>query len=359
MEQPLSGLRVIDFSALLPGPLATLMLAEAGADVIKVEKPGGDDMRRFAPQLYGRGAVHRLLNDRKQIVELDLKSEDGKAQATELVRSADVLVEQFRPGVMKRLGLDYPSMQGLNEQLIYCSITGYGQSGPRTFEAGHDINYIGNTGLLAQSWGSADNPVMPPAQIADIGGGSFPAVINILLALLQRERTGQGCHLDIAMCDAMFAFALFAKAFAVSGEPVRNDGTGLLTGGSPRYGIYPAQCGTPICVGALEEHFWQTLCDLLDISPQDRNDHDNPDHVRACIAAAFRSRTAETWAPLLQEADCCATVLKTIEDAMADPHFRERGLFDFPLDEIAGFVPALPLPVAAPFRRSSDQGGPS
>jgi len=357
MELPLTGIRVVDFSALLPGPLATLLLAEAGADVIKIEKPGGDDMRHFPPLMQGRSAAYRLLNNGKHVIELDLKSDRGKAEAIDLVRTADVLVEQFRPGVMERLGLDYQSMQAVNAKLIYCSISGYGQTGPRTFEAGHDINYIGNTGLLAQSWGRAANPVLPPAQIADIGGGSFPAVINILLALINRERSGQGCHIDIAMCDAMFTFALFAQAFAAAGAPVQDKGSGLLTGGSPRYNIYPAKCGTPICVGALEEHFWQKLCDTIGIAPDERRDRDDPQRVRGLVAQAFLTRTADEWAPLLSDADCCATVLMTFDEAMSDPHFSDRGLFNHALNDIAGFVPALPVPVAPIFRKPSGRGG--
>ncbi len=355
MVQPLTGLTIIDFSTLLPGPLATLLLAEAGAEIIKIEKPGGDDMTRFPPFLNGCGAAHRLLNRGKRIVELDLKSGDGKAEAIELVKGADVLVEQFRPGVMTRLGLDFQAMQTVNKRLIYCSITGYGQTGPRSLEAGHDINYLGNTGLLAQSWGDGQKPVLPMAQLADIGGGSFPAVINILLALLSRERSGQGCHLDIAMADAMFTFSVFAQAFAVAGKSVANNGTGLLTGGSPRYGIYPAECGTPICVGALEDHFWQRLCDVLGLAPEERDDRRDPENVRGRVAAAFGEKPAEIWASKLAQADCCATVMIDIDAAMSDPHFQARGLFDHALMDVQGFVPALPVPVDPAFRKQSDR----
>jgi crotonobetainyl-CoA:carnitine CoA-transferase CaiB-like acyl-CoA transferase len=359
MTRPLAGIRVVDFSALLPGPLATLMLAEAGAEIIKIEKPGGDDMRHFPPFLHGKGSAYRLLNRGKTVIELDLKSDEGRAMAIEHVRTADILIEQFRPGIMKRLGLDYPAMSKLNEGLIYCSITGYGQAGPRALEAGHDINYLGNTGLLAQSWGSADAPVLPPAQIADIGGGSMPAVINILLALIGRQRTGKGCRVDIAMCDAMFSFALFAQALAVAGAPESESGKALLTGGSPRYNIYPAKCGTPICVGALEEHFWQRLCETLEIAPQDRNDRREPEIVRQRIERAFRTRPAEAWAPLLANADCCATVMVSFEEALSDPHFRARGLFDHGLGDVRGFVPALPVPIAPLFWETSENSGPS
>jgi len=357
MVRPLTGIKVVDFSTLLPGPLATLLLAEAGAAVTKIEKPGGDDMRHFPPFLAGRSAAYRLLNNAKTIVELDLKSAKGKAQALQLAGTADVVVEQFRPGVMDRLGLGYETLKASNRNLIYCSITGYGQAGPRAKEAGHDINYLGMTGLLAQSWGDTEKPALPLTQIADIGGGSLPAVINILLALIGRERMGQGCHLDIAMADAMFMFGIFAQAYAASGEPIPDNGTGLLTGGSPRYNIYPAKCGTPVCVGALEEHFWQRLCDVLELGPEERNDRRDPKHVRERIGAAFATRTASDWAPLLHKADCCATILQDLSDAMADPHFRERGLFDRSLGDVQGLVPALPVPLSPLFRGGSNRRG--
>lgn len=291
--------------------------------------------------------------------ELDLKSDRGRDEAIELSRDADILVEQFRPGVMDRFGLGYGTLRGLNDHLIYCSITGYGQTGPRSSEAGHDINYLGNTGLLAQSRGGAERPVLPPAQIADIGGGSFPAVINILLALLQRGRTGQGSRLDIAMCDAMFTFGIFAHALAVCHDPAQEEGSSLLTGGSPRYNICMARCGTPICVGALEEHFWQRLCDVLEIAPEDRDDISDPQGVHNRIDKAFGRRSAAEWTPLLQQADCCATVLLSFEQAMDDPHFRARGLFGHALDDVAGLVPALPVPIAPEYRSPSDDRDPA
>ena len=205
--QPLSGLLVLDFTTLLPGPLASLMLAEAGAEVIKIERPDGEDMRRFAPAIDGESAPFAMLNRGKQCLTLDLKSEADRAKLTPLLKRADILIEQFRPGVMGRLALGYDEVRALNPRLIYCSISGYGQSGPRADEAGHDINYIGNTGLLDLQPGPIERPVVPPMLVADIAGGSFPAVINILLALRLRDQSGQGCHLDIAMSDAMFTFA--------------------------------------------------------------------------------------------------------------------------------------------------------
>src|SRR5215472_2939830 len=212
MPQPLSGVLVLDFTTLLPGPLATLMLAEAGAEVIKIERPGGEDARRGSPPFDGVASGFALLNRGKLGLVLDLKDAAGRERLMPLLARADVLVEQFRPGVMDRLGLGYEDVRKINPRLVYCSITGYGQTGPRALEAGHDLNYIGATGLLALQPGPADRPVVPPGLIADIGGGSMPAVINILLGLRQRDATGQGCHIDVAMTDAMFAFQWLSLA---------------------------------------------------------------------------------------------------------------------------------------------------
>src|ERR1700752_4364825 len=210
--QPLSGVLVLDFTTLLPGPLATLMPAEAGAEGIRIERPGGEDARRGSPPFDGVASGFALLNRGKHGLVLDLKDSAGRARLMPLLARADVLVEQFRPGVMERLGLGYEAVHKINPRLVYCSITGYGQAGPRALEAGHDINYIGATGLLALQPGPADRPVVPPGLTADIGGGSFPPVDNIPVARRQRDQTGKGCHLDIAMTDTMFTFAWLALA---------------------------------------------------------------------------------------------------------------------------------------------------
>jgi crotonobetainyl-CoA:carnitine CoA-transferase CaiB-like acyl-CoA transferase len=348
--QPLSGLTVLDFSTLLPGPLATLMLAEAGARVIKVERPDGENMRRFPPFFAGGSALFAMLNRGKESVRLDLKSPDGLAEARELAAGADILVEQFRPGAMERLGLGFDALAQANPRLIYCSISGYGQHGPRASEAGHDLNYLARTGLLALSWGGPERPVLPPAQIADIGGGSYPAVINVLLALLERQRRGRGMRLDIAMTDALFTFALFAQAAGAATGRFPGNGEGTLAGGSPRYGIYIAACGAPIAVGALEEHFWTRLCDALAIPAEARRDLADPDGCRRALQAAFAGRTAAEWEPILAQADCCATPLVDLEQALGDPHFRERGLFAFEVGDERGWLPALALPLDSRFR---------
>ncbi|WP_186389494.1 CaiB/BaiF CoA-transferase family protein [Stappia sp. TSB10P1A] len=349
-QQPLAGITVLDFSTLLPGPLASLMLAEAGAAVIKIERPGGEDMRFFPPKAGPASALYAMLNRGKTCVELDLKDPAARERVLELVDGADVVLEQFRPGVMARLGLGPQDLAARNPRLIYCSITGFGQGGPRAPDAGHDITYMALTGLLALSCGTGEAPVLPPAQIADIGGGSFPAVMNILLALIARERSGRGAVLDIAMCDAMFTFALFAQAKLTATGRGPGNGADLLTGASPRYRIYAAGDGGLIAVGALEEKFWTALCDVVGLPEAARDDRRDPDGTGRALAAAFAAQDTAYWAPRLAAADCCAAPLATLAEAFADPHFRERGLFDFDVTTGDVTLPATVVPIAPVFR---------
>jgi crotonobetainyl-CoA:carnitine CoA-transferase CaiB-like acyl-CoA transferase len=350
MPQPLAGLLVLDFTTLLPGPLATLMLAEAGAQVIKIERPGGDDMRRFPPLQDGESTAFGLLNRGKTSLTLDLKSGGDRAQLEPLLEKADVLVEQFRPGVMARLGLGYAAVKVRNPRLIYCSISGYGQSGPRAAEAGHDLNYIGQTGLLSLQAGLDTQPVLPPALIADIAGGSFPAAMNILLALRQRDQTGEGCHLDIAMADAMFTFAWHALAYGFSTGRCPGSGQLMLAGGSPRYQLYPTRDGRLVACAAIEEHFWRRFADAIGLDAVPADDRRDPEATRAEVARLIAARTAIEWAPILQRADCCATIVATLDEALRDPHFVERGLLAHRLARKTGDIPALPVPISEQFR---------
>ena len=350
MSQPLAGLTVLDFTTLLPGPLATLMLAEAGAHVIKIERPGGEDMRRFPPFADGASVLFTQLNRGKEIVELDLKAESAKERLHQLLASADILVEQYRPGVMDRLDLGYERLAAQYPGLIYCSVSGFGQTGPFADRAGHDLNYLALSGLLAQSCGSAGQPALPPAQIADIGGGSFPAVVNILLAVLQRQKTGRGCHLDISMTDAMFTFGLFAHAQHAAGETVPEYGTGLLTGGAPRYGLYPAADGKMIAVAALEQKFWLRLCDLLEIPDALRDDRKDPEATARAVAGAIATLSAADWEPALIDADCCCCAVRSFEESHADPHFAARGIFRHRAALETRDVEAAVVPICSQFR---------
>ncbi len=349
--QPLSGLLVLDFSTLLPGPLAALMLADAGAEVIKIERPGGEDMRRFPPLVEGESAVFALLNRGKQVLTLDLKNTADRDKLTPLLKRADILIEQFRPGVMARLGLGYDEVRALNQRLIYCSISGYGQSGPRVHEAGHDINYIGNSGLLDLQPGPVEAPVVPPMLAADIAGGSFPAVINILLALRARDRSGEGTHVDIAMTDAMFTFAWYALALGTAAGRFPKPGELSLVGGSPRYRLYATKDGKLVACGAIEQKFWESFAAAIGLPAEFIDDARNPQATQGAVARLIAARTAEEWRPVLARADCCATIVMPLQQAMRDPHFVARGLFAREIETASGkTLPALPLPIAPQFR---------
>jgi alpha-methylacyl-CoA racemase len=350
--QPLAGVKVLDFSTLLPGPLAGLMLAEAGAEVVKIERPEmGEEMRHYEPK-WGRDAVSfALLNRGKKSLAIDLKDPSQLARLEPLLSDADVLIEQFRPGVMDRLGLGYEALSVLNPRLVYCSITGYGQTGAKAGAAGHDLNYIGDAGLLGLSLGDPERPTLPPVLAADLAGGSYPAVVNILLALIQRERTGRGTHLDIAMTDNLFMLMPWAlgQGLATGRWPV--SGNELLTGGSPRYQIYPTADGRHVAVAALEQKFWDTLCDIIALPEPWRDDAKDPaatiDEVRAIIAGG----TAQEWRQRFHGIDCCCSVVLTLKEALAEPHFAQRQLFDHVLEnETLERTPALPVAVVPQFR---------
>src|SRR6266481_8799657 len=284
MTQPLAGILVLDFTTLLPGPLATLMLAEAGAEVIKIERPGGEELRQHPPYIDGESAVYALLNRGKKSIVLDLKAADACARLAPLLARCDVVVEQFRPGVMARLGLGYEAVKAMNPQVIYCAITGYGQDGPRRNEAGHDLNYIAATGLLALSPGPTDRPTVPPALIGDIGGGAMPAVMNILLGLRRRDATGEGCFIDIAMADAMFTFAWHALASGFAEHRFPAPATARLAGGSPRYQLYPTSDGKLVACAALEQKFWLAFCAAIGLAAPLADDRVDAAATTAAVA---------------------------------------------------------------------------
>jgi len=266
--QPLDNIKVLDFSTLLPGPLAGLVLAEAGAEVLKIERPGfGEEMRHYQPRWGEESMNFTLLNRGKKSLVLDLKDAEHIKLLKPLICQADILLEQFRPGVMARLELDYETVKKWNPELIYCSVSGYGQSGPKAGQAGHDLNYIGDAGLFDLSMGPDDNPTIPPALIADIGGGTYPALVNILLALIARQRTGKGTHFDIAMTDHLFMLMFWAQGEGTATGQWPQSGKGLLTGGSPRYQVYQTRDHKFIAAAPLEEKFWQNFCALIDLPP--------------------------------------------------------------------------------------------
>jgi crotonobetainyl-CoA:carnitine CoA-transferase CaiB-like acyl-CoA transferase len=356
--RPLDGVFILDFSTLLPGPMASLLLAEAGAEVVKVERPGrGEEMRAYAPRWGGESINFALLNRGKKSVVLDLKSPDDLRHALGLVEKADVVLEQFRPGVMDKLGLGYDALRVLNPRLIYCSITGYGGSGPKSTNAGHDLNYIGDTGLLALSMGAPGQYTLPPALIADIAGGAYPAVMNILLALEERRRTGVGRYLGISMADNLFPFMYWAIGNALGAGQWPANGADLVTGGSPRYRLYRTRDDRALAAAPLEDKFWATFCETIGLDAGLRDDAADPDATAARVAKIIASETAATWRARFAAADCCCTIVADLREALADPHFAARGIFGHVLVNEAGdTLPALPVPIDAAFRAPNNQG---
>lgn len=345
---PLDGLKVLDFSTLLPGPLASLLLAEAGAEVIKVERPGtGDEMRGYPPKIGGESAMFALLNRGKKSMELDLKREADRKKLEPWLESADVLIEQFRPGVMGRFGLGYGQLSTRLPRLIYCSITGYGQWGSKAGVAGHDLNYIAETGLLSLSCGPAGSPVVPPALIADIAGGAYPAVMNILMAIEMRHRTGVGSHLDISMTDNMFPLAWWALAQRMATGNAPGNADSLLNGGGPRYRLYPTSDGRIVAAAPIEQRFWENFCEAIDLEPGLRDDRVAPDATMARVSEIIAGNTGSFWHERFNGVDCCCTLVRSLDQALADPHFQERAIKSRQTVVGGKSIPALPLPIAS------------
>lgn len=357
MMRPLAGLLVLDFSTLLPGPMATLLLAEAGAEVVKIERPGhGDEMRDYEPRWGADSVNFALLNRGKKSIALDLKNSADRAKLAPLLARADILVEQFRPGVMARLGLDYESVANANPRIIYCSITGYGQDGPRRDVAGHDLNYIGDTGLLSLSMGARGQPVVPPALIADIAGGAYPAVINIMLALIERSRSGRGRHLDVAMTDNLFPFMYWAIGDGLAAGRWPGNASSLVTGGTPRYRLYPTKDGRVVAAAPIEQRFWETFCDVVELEPALRDDSRDPQATIQRVAEIIHGRGAADWTSRFEGRDCCCSIVATAQEALENPHFRARGLFDHVLvNDLQQRISALPVPIMAAFRGPKDK----
>lgn len=358
--QPLAGLRVIDFTTLLPGPLATLYLSEAGATVLKIERPEGEPGRANMPRRSGESIQFALLNRGKHSLVADLKDAAQLERIRSLAAEADILVEQFRPGVMKRLGLDFESLRKLNPGLIYCSITGFGQTGPLASRAGHDLTYLARAGILALTAGADGMPTLPAGQIADVGGGSLPAVNSILLALLRRGRDGQGAHLDISMTENVFAWMPRTLAPVIIGESPPMPGQGRHTGGSPRYGIHRSSDGLAFAIAPLEEKFWQLFCQIIELPAELRAADAAPKVVFAAIEDRFNRRTAAEWETMFDGKDVCVERIRNAAEAIIDPHFVERQTFG-QLVTLADqtTVPALPMPFPSAFRSVSAQGAPA
>lgn len=344
----LNGIRIVDFSRLLPGAALTQLLADMGADVIKIERPGaGDDIRRAGPETNGSSAVHLFLDRGKRSVALDLKSPAGVAAAVKIAATADAVVESFRPGAADQLGLSYEALSEQNPKLVYVSLNGYGDTGPRSLAAGHDLNYCAYAGILDFGGWEQDGPRPSGAQLADVTGGTLGAV-GLLGAVLSASRTGRGARISVALADAaLWTVGIHVSAFLAGGPqgPRSSD----LNGGLPCYDVYECADGRYLAVGALEPKFWQALVHGLDRPDLAGKQYDSA--AGGQLRELLRSRPLAHWIGLLEGSDACVAPVQRFDELRADPQFAANGTF---IEAPAGS--GRITQVAAPFRSPAISG---
>ncbi|BDM64376.1 CoA transferase [Shewanella sp. NFH-SH190041] len=327
-RKPLDGIRVIDFTQLLPGPLCSQYLADMGAEVIKIEPPGRGDPVRGGPDNYAM--LFMMINRNKRSFAVDLRSDTGQAQIRELLKSADVLIEGFRPGVMAKFGLDYQQLSKLNPALVYCSITGYGQAGPLAQQAGHDINYQALAGVLEQNGHADAAPATGNLPIADLAGGTLSAATGILAALFDASRSGQGRHVDIAMSDCLMALNVMATTSyqQQNNTPVPR-GCDYLSGALACYQVYQTADERYLAVGAIEQKFWQAFCEAIkrpDLQAKGHLPGDAGRAVIADVAAVIAANPMSYWQPIFAQIDACTTPVLNVAQAIDHPHANARAL---------------------------------
>jgi len=329
----LSGITVIDLSRLLPGPYCTMLLADHGARVIAAEDPRYRDSGEFVVPVYRN----------KQHMTLNLKSDAGRGIFFKLVENADVVVEGFRPGVVKRLGVDYASVCRTNPKIVYCSITGYGQTGPMNHAAGHDVNYLSRAGLLDLMGEKGRPPAIPGIQIADLVGGGMNGALGVLMALFHRERTGRGQHIDISMTDGMLGLLPAVQFFQALFGTEQTRGDTLLAHRYACYNTYATADGRYLAVGAVENRFWQNLCDCIgkpEYGPL-QYDEAHREEIIAFLQSTFKSKTLDQWERTFNDLDVCVTPVQTVKEALGDPLFAEREM----IREREGRIAALGVAV--------------
>ena len=330
MHTPLSGIRVLDLTRLLPGPACTRMLADWGAEIIKIEPPEGDYANRLGLPADAPPAqiapLYSIVNRGKTVRRIDLKTDAGRAQLLAMVNTANVLVEGFRPGVMARLGLDYVALRAHRPELVYCAITGYGSASPWAHRAGHDINYLAISGVLDQIGERGRPPAISNWQIADLAGGALAAAARICAALVQATSTGLGAFVDVSMSHEVAALNIIAEhGLALNAAKPR--GEDWLTGGWPCYGIYRTADERFLAVGALEEKFWHLLCDAL-AKPHLKTlgcaEGIVALRVRKELADCFGEHRLAHWIEIFDPIDCCVTPVLTLAETRLHPLFKEN-----------------------------------
>jgi crotonobetainyl-CoA:carnitine CoA-transferase CaiB-like acyl-CoA transferase len=338
MTMPLEGITVLDLTRLAPGPYCTMILADLGADVIKIEEPGPPTGRRaeqagnlatLPPAIAGvdRHAPHWALNRNKKTIGLNLKHAEARQIFYQLAERADVVVEEFRPGVAKRLEIDYDTLRQRNPRLIYCAVTGYGQRGPYRDLVGHDINYISMAGCLGMIGTKGGPPVIPHNIIADFAGGGLHGAIGVLAALMARERTGRGQFVDIAMTDGVYSMLVshLSSYFATGTVPRRGDT--ILDGSTHYYNVYQTKDGKWLSIGSIEPWFYANLCKALgreDLLPYELVEGEQREALKHTFSDIFRTKTRQEWFDILTCHDICVGKVYDLDETEHDPHLRAR-----------------------------------
>jgi len=339
--QPLRGVKVLDLTRLLPGPFATLILGDLGAQVDKIEDmSGGDYLRHFPPHIGDQSSMFLALNRNKRSAVIDLKRPAARDAFLAMAKSYDVVIEQFRPGVLDRLNLSHATLREANPRLVVCALTRYGQDGPLAKRAGHDLNYLARAGVLGFQ-GPADGPPQVPGfQLADFGGGLW-CVVGILAALAERARTGEGSVVDIAMIEASMGFALGGFGLAFAGAAPARGGEALIGGIAP-YNTYATKDGRYVTLAALEPKFWLAFCAGAGIESDMTAMLPGPHQaaLKAKLAGIFATKTRDEWAAFGAQHDCCLEPVLTPDEARADAHLTARGVF-FAM----GAIPQMRTPV--------------
>lgn len=329
---PLEGIRVLDLTRLLPGPYCSLMLADFGADVIKIEDPKLGDYARWGdPKVGGMSAMFHSLNRNKRSMSLDLKQEQNKDIFIQLVKSADVLIESFRPGVMDRLGLGYEELKKHNPKLIYCAITSYGQTGPYKDIPGHDINFLSYSGLLELQGEQNRKPVSASVQIGDIGGGSLMAVVGILVSIIEAKNSGEGQFIDISMLDGAVSWMQTSLPSYLASGHLPNRGELVLNGGMACYETYETKDQRYLSVGALEMKFWKNFCQVIgkeELISQLNGPAEEQALMKREIQAVIETKTLIQWVELFDGVDACVAPVLTMEEMVADPQIQHRGMIE-------------------------------
>ncbi|WP_332647387.1 CaiB/BaiF CoA transferase family protein [Lysinibacillus sp. 54212] len=331
MSLPLDNIKILDLSRLLPGPYCTQVLADFGADVIKIEEPKlGDYMRWESEKLDDAGgAMFHSLNRNKRSITLDLKSDDGKQIFKELVKTADVVLESFRPGVMERLGLSYEVLNEINEKLIYCAITGFGQTGPYKNMPGHDVNFVSYAGIMELQGEETGKPILSSVQIADIAGGAQQAITGILLALFERTVSGKGQFVDISMLDGSVSLLQTTLPQYLVTNEVPKRGQLDLSGGLACYSIYRTKDNRHISVGAFEKKFWRSFCQVIgeeSFIEQSNAPSDIQQKMRTRIQEILLEKTLAEWMTALQHLETCVSPILTFDEVVEDPQIQDRDM---------------------------------